>query len=169
MLKGWVRFVASKEPRNQYLLSVLFDLEGDIYERFTKCSVLAKQLCLYWQLCIPNNFWLLIQNLYSRTVCSPLYIGIYLQLLLSWHDSTATHHWVAFFYLLIPLHKMPRLLFWAYIAHIIRINSYEHSRKNSFTRWKFTTWCKKTSFSLFIQMFFYLLIKNDFSLFLVMK
>jgi len=47
MLKGWVRFIASKEPRNQPNLTVLIDLEGDIYERFTKCNVLEQQICLH--------------------------------------------------------------------------------------------------------------------------
>ncbi len=28
-------------------LTVLIDLEGDIYERFTKCNVLEQQICLY--------------------------------------------------------------------------------------------------------------------------
>lgn len=113
MLKGWVRFVASKEPRNQYLLSVFIDLEGDSYERFTKCNILDKQLCLHWQFCIPNELRLLIPSLWLSNKFVHPYNWNFITApnLLTWFNRHSI--WVAFFYLL----KMAAAMAWFLYSH----------------------------------------------------
>ncbi len=143
MLKGWVRFVASKEPRNQYLYSVLIDLEGDSYERFTKCSVLVKQLCLHWQLCIPNKLRLLIQSLLlSNSLFTPIYWNFFTALLLAdMIQPPLAIEWRFFicFILLLSLLKPYRTSIWFIVLNIIRINTYVYRFILRRTAWKFTT------------------------------
>lgn len=129
MLKGWVRFVASKEPRNQYLYSVLIDLEGDSYERFTKCSVLVKQLCLHWQLCIPNKLRLLIQSLLlSNSLFTPIYWNFFTALLLAdMIQPPLAIEW-RFFYLLYPASLSSQTLSNFNLVHCAEYYSHKHIR-----------------------------------------
>lgn len=41
------RLQGTEKSTKLTVLTVLIDLEGDIYERFTKCNVLEQQICLH--------------------------------------------------------------------------------------------------------------------------